>query len=253
MHNYNTPEKPLIGSWLMMEHISIAEIMARAGFDWLCVDIEHTAIDFYGLQTMLLAIQANNIKAFVRVSSNDPVVIKRAMDAGADGIIIPMVNSYAEALLAIDNCRYPGKGKRGVGLARAQNYGLDQGFESYRDNVADNIPIIVQIEHYNAVNDLDRILELEDIAGSFIGPYDLSGSLGKPGMFEAEEVLSVLKKYDEITKRFPNKLKGVHVIQPDANLVNQKIEQGYNFIAFSIDTLFLGNKCREELKRIKTV
>jgi len=239
-----------IGSWITMNHLSIAEIMAKAGFDWLCIDLEHTVMDLYALQTMISTVQAHGVKAYVRVSLNESVVIKRSLDAGADGIIVPLVNSAEEARKAVSYARYPTKGTRGVGLSRAQNYGLDNGFEDYRDEVADNIPVIVQIEHHRAIEELEEILAIEEIAGTFIGPYDLSGSVAKPGQFDDPEVLKLLQKYDKITAKHPEKLKGFHVIPPDGGLVNDKISNGYNFIAFSIDTLFLGTKCREQLKNI---
>jgi len=240
-----------IGSWITLNHLSIVEIMAKADFDWLCIDLEHSVIDFYALQTMIATVQAHGIKAYVRVSYNESVVIKRSLDAGADGLIIPRVNSAQDARDAISYARYPNKGARGVGLARAQNYGLDNGFEHYRDHVADNIPVIVQIEHHRAIEELDEILAIDDLAGTFIGPYDMSGSVGKPGKFNDPEIVQLLKRYDDITAMYPGKLKGYHVIKPDASLVSEKIDLGYNFIAFSIDTLFLGYKCREELEKVK--
>ena len=109
-----------IGSWITLGHISIVEIMADAGFDWLCIDIEHSVIDFYEVQLLILAIQSKNIKAYVRVGENNKGIIKRVLDAGADGIIVPMINSKADAIKAIEAVKYPPLGKRGVGLARAQ-------------------------------------------------------------------------------------------------------------------------------------
>ena len=168
-----------IGSWITLAHISIVEVMADAGFDWLCIDIEHSIIDYNDVQLLILAIQSKNIKAFVRVGSNDKLIIKRVLDAGADGIIVPMINTKSEAIKAIEAVKYPPIGKRGVGLARAQKYGF--GFDEYKDHIANEIKLIVQIEHVDAINNLEEILSLEHIDGSFIGPYDLSGSVGKPG------------------------------------------------------------------------
>jgi len=130
-------KKASIGSWITLNHFSIAEIMADAGFDWLCVDMEHSVTDYAEAQQIISAIQAKGLKAFVRVGENNTRIIKRVLDAGAEGIIVPMVNSKEEALKAIDAVKYPPKGKRGVGLARAQKYGF--GFEEYKDNYADDI------------------------------------------------------------------------------------------------------------------
>ena len=120
---------PIIGSWITLNNPSVAEILADAGFDWLCIDMEHSVTDYFEAQQLILAIQSKGIKAFVRVGENNMRIIKRVLDAGADGIIVPSVNSAAEAQKAVDSVKYPPFGKRGVGLARAQSYGF--GFESY--------------------------------------------------------------------------------------------------------------------------
>lgn len=240
-------KKIYLGSWITLNHFSIAEIMADAGFDWLCVDMEHSVIDYFEAQQIIATIQAKGLEAYVRVGENNVRIIKRVLDAGADGIIVPMVNTKEEAVKAIDAVKYPPVGKRGVGLARAQKYGF--GFEDYKNNKADNIKLIVQIEHIEAVRNLEEILSLEGIDGTFIGPYDLSGSMGKPGKYEDDDVKEVLNCYENIVKKY-DKLIGFHVIQPDYRLVLEKIEKGYNFIAFSLDTVFLGTITREQAGKV---
>ena len=241
-------KKVIIGSWVTLNNPSIAEIMADAGFDWLCIDMEHSVTDYAEAQQLIMAIQGKGIKAFVRVGENNARIIKRVLDAGADGIIVPSVSSKEEAIKAVNAVKYPPMGTRGVGLARAQSYGFD--FENYRDNKTKDIKLIVQIEHINAVKELESIIKVDGIDGTFIGPYDLSGSMGKPGQYADEDVKKVLKEYETIAKRY-NKLIGYHVIKPDFNLVDDKIKEGYNFIAFSLDTLFLGTKVREQMSQIK--
>ena len=118
-----------LGSWVTIPHQSIVEVLASAGFEWLVLDLEHSAIDFQKTQEMMAHIQGQGMQGLVRVSSNDPVVIKRSMDIGADGIIVPMVLNQEEAQKAVDAVRYPPLGNRGVGLSRAQHYGT--GFETY--------------------------------------------------------------------------------------------------------------------------
>jgi 2-keto-3-deoxy-L-rhamnonate aldolase RhmA len=243
--------KTLLGSWITLNHPSIAEIMSDAGFDWLCVDMEHSVTDYSEAQQIILAIQSKGLKAYVRVGENNTRIIKRVLDAGADGIIVPSVNSAAEAQKAVDSVKYPPFGKRGVGLARAQSYGF--GFEAYRDNASKEIKLIVQIEHINAINELDAILQTKGVDGTFIGPYDLSGSMGKPGNWDDPEVKKALLKYEETVKKY-DKWVGFHVIQPDYNLVNEKIKKGYNFIAFSLDVLFLGTLVRNQVTKLtKTI
>ena len=150
--------KVKIGSWITLNNPSIAEIMADAGFDWLCVDMEHSVIDYFEAQQLIMAIQSKGIKAYVRVGENNTRIIKRVLDAGADGIIIPSVNSAQEARKAVDSFKYPPMGKRGVGLSRAQGYGFN--FENYRDHKTKELKLILQIEHINAIKELDSIIQI---------------------------------------------------------------------------------------------
>jgi len=237
-----------IGSWITLNNPSIAEIMADSGFDWLCVDLEHTIIDYAEAQQLIIAIQSKGLKAYVRVGENNARIIKRVLDAGADGIIVPSVNSAAEAQKAVDAVKYPPHGKRGVGLARAQNYGF--GFEHYRDVKTKDIKLIVQIEHINAIQELDSIIQTDGIDGTFIGPYDLSGSLGKPGQWDEPEVKEALRVYEETAMKY-KKWVGFHVVPPDYKLVEDKIAKGYNFIAFGFDAMFLGTMVRNQLDMLK--
>ncbi len=237
-----------LGSWVTLNHPSIVEIMADAGFDWLCVDMEHSVTDYFEAQQMIAMIQAKGLKAFVRVGENNTRIIKRVLDAGADGIIVPMVNSQAEAQKAVEAVYYPPFGKRGVGLARAQSYGF--GFEDYKNGKAKEITLIVQIEHINAIKELDKIIQTEGVHGTFIGPYDLSGSMGKPGRYDDDDVKVALAEYEKIAKKY-DKLIGFHVIQPNFELVLEKVQKGYNFVAFSLDTLFLGTVARNQVKALK--
>jgi 2-dehydro-3-deoxyglucarate aldolase len=237
-----------VGSWITIGHPNVVEIMGTAGFEWLCIDMEHTSIDLTMAQMLISTIQANNMKAFVRVSKNEEVIIKKVMDAGADGVIVPMVKSKEDAKKAVDYVKYPPQGKRGVGLYRAQNYGL--GFESYKKWVEEEAIIIAQIEHIDAVENIDEILQVEGIDGTIVGPYDLSGSMGFPGEFEREDVKLALEKVKNACKKH-NKPLGFHVISSDAEKLDEKIKEGYTFLAFSLDFFFLGDKAREEMVKIE--
>jgi|TARA_Y100000310_G_C20657052_1_gene802513 2-dehydro-3-deoxyglucarate aldolase len=237
-----------IGSWITLGHFSIAEIMADAGFDWLCIDMEHSVIDYYEAEQLIATIEAKGCTPYVRVGANEPQFIKRVLDAGAKGIIIPMVNSGKDARKAVNAVKYPPVGRRGVGLARAQGYGFD--FEDYSKTVNSETKVIAQIEHVDAINNLEEILLVDGIDGTIIGPYDLSGSLGKPGKYDDLDVKDVLSNYEKISKKVGVTM-GYHVIKPDYSLVLEKINTGYEFIAFSLDTIFLGTTCREQVRMIK--
>ena len=237
-----------IGSWITLNNPAIAEILADAGFDWLCVDLEHSVIDYFEAKQLIMAIQSKGVKAFVRVGENNTRIIKRILDAGADGIIVPSVNSLQEAKAAVEAFKYPPKGKRGVGLSRAQGYGFS--FENYRDFIAKELTLILQIEHINAIDELEDIVRLDGVDGTFIGPYDLSGSIGKPGEWNDPRVKEALDKYERIALA-SKKYVGYHVIEPDYQLVQEKMKKGYNFIAFSLDTLFLGTLVRNQMQSLK--
>lgn len=241
--------KVTIGSWLTLGNEYIAETMAGLGFDWLTVDMEHSAIDLPQAQRLIQTVALTGCAALVRVGENDPCVIKRVMDAGAHGVIVPMVNSKEDALKAVKAVKYPPVGTRGVGLARAQNYGL--AFDEYKKKVNTDSVVIVQIEHIDAINHLEEILNVKGVDASIIGPYDLSASLGHPGEFERKEVKDTVARYLKVCARL-GKPAGFHVIPPDAREMVKKIKQGFHLVAFSLDALFLGTKCRDEMKAVKT-
>ncbi|MBA7542988.1 4-hydroxy-2-oxovalerate aldolase [subsurface metagenome] len=236
-----------IGSWIQIGSPVVAEIMAQAGFDWLVVDMEHSAISIGDAQSLIQIIDLAGCVPLVRLSSNDPVLIKRVMDAGSHGIIVPNVNSVDDAVAAVEAIRYPPDGKRGVGLWRAQGYGFD--FERYKNWQKENSIVIVQIEHIDGVNDLEAILSTERVDGFIIGPYDLSASLGIPGEFEHADFKNAIEKVNRVSKEI-NTLMGTHVVMPDVAAVKEKIKEGYRFIAFGIDTVFLGQSCRNGLEKI---
>lgn len=237
-----------IGSWITIGHPSIPEILSNAGFEWLTIDMEHNSIDKSMMQNLISVIQSKNIAALVRVDKNEEVSIKHALDAGADGIIIPMVNNKDDAMKAIEYSKYPPIGKRGVGLSRAQNYGYD--FEDYKKWQKENLVIIAQIEHINGVNNLREIIGVDGIDAVIVGPYDLSGSLGYPGDFTKLELQTALNNVKNICKESCFSL-GFHVVDPDPELVKLKIKEGYNFIAFSTDFYFIGDTARKMMELVK--
>jgi 2-dehydro-3-deoxyglucarate aldolase len=134
-----------IGSWLSIPSPVVAEIMAQAGFQWLVVDMEHSVIDLESMQAMFLALELNKCIPLVRLSGKDPNQAKRVLDAGAYGIIAPMVNTVEEAERMVHSVKYPPWGKRGVGLARAQGYGMK--FDDYMGHFNKHSIVTLQIEH----------------------------------------------------------------------------------------------------------
>jgi 2-keto-3-deoxy-L-rhamnonate aldolase RhmA len=236
-----------IGSWLTMSDPAVAEIMARAGYDWLVVDLEHSALSISQAVALIRVIDLCGCVPLVRMSSNDATQIKRVMDGGARGVIVPMVNSAQEAKQVVDAVKYPPFGRRGVGLARAQGYGTT--FAKYRDWQEEGSIVIVQVEHILAVENLEAILSVQGVDGFIVGPYDLSASLGTPGDFSNPRMTQALGKIGAFAK---SHVAGAHVVQPNPDEVKQKIVEGYGFIAYSVDFLLLGENARTGLNQIKS-
>lgn len=256
MHNFRDLKARLksgevtIGSWITIGHTAIAEIMAKAGFDWLTVDMEHSAITLDIAQDIIRVIELAGVTPLVRVGENDPCLIKRVMDAGAHGVIVPMVNNKEDAVRAVKAVKYPPLGTRGVGLARAQRYGID--FEKYKDWVKHSSIVIVQIEHIEAVRNLKEILSVDGVDAFIVGPYDLSGSLGKPGEFKDAKVIGALEEIIAVSKKV-KAVPGFHVVTPDCKQLKEKIRQGYRFLAYGFDALFLIDRINKDLSVIKTI
>lgn len=238
-----------VGSWIMIPTPISVEIMALAGFEWLVIDIEHTSIDLQTCESLIQTIQSKDIKALVRVSKNEEVIIKRVLDMGADGIIVPMVCSKEDALKAVEYAKYPPVGKRGVGLYRASAYGTK--FEEYKKWVNDELIIIAQIEHIEAVKNIDDILQVDGIDGTIIGPYDLSGSMGYPGEFERVDVKQAVEKVLEACKKH-NIPSGFHVVDTNPQKTKEKIEQGCTFLAYGIDYFFMRDAAINGMEELKT-
>ncbi|CAE6493291.1 2-dehydro-3-deoxyglucarate aldolase [Nitrosomonas nitrosa] len=238
-----------VGSWITLGHPAIAEIMASAGFDWLVLDMEHSVLELSEAQTIIQVLDGLDCPAIVRLTSNHPDQIKRVMDAGATGVMVPMIKSAADAQAAVEAVYYPPEGKRGVGLARAQGYGAR--FQEYRQWLKENAVIIVMIEHIDAVQQIDAILSVSDIDAYIIGPYDLSGSMGRPGELDHPEVQIAIEKVLEAGRRL-NKPGGIHVIEPDPAALRKRIGAGFNFLGYSLDIRILDTLCRQHMKIIRS-
>jgi 2-dehydro-3-deoxyglucarate aldolase len=232
-----------IGSWLSFGFPPLCEIMAAAGFDWLVVDMEHTAIGVAEAHQLIQVISLAGVVPLVRVPVNDPVPVKQVLDAGSHGVLVPQVNDLAAAKRAARSVYYPPRGERGAGLARAQRYGL--GFGAYRDWAEKESILIVQIEHVRAVEHLEAMLALEEVDGFIVGPYDLSASAGAPGDWEHPDVAAALSEISRIV-RSGTKPGGFHVVHSDHGELQRRIDEGYTFIAYGDDMVFIAEKVRDE-------
>jgi 2-dehydro-3-deoxyglucarate aldolase len=228
-----------IGSWMQIPHASIAEIMGQSGYDWVAVDMEHGTIGAHQLPDLFRALELGETLPLVRLAHGLPKDCKQALDAGAGGVIVPMVESADQLLAVRDACRWPPSGTRGVGFSRANLFGKH--FEVYREEA--QAPLLVaMIEHFRAVEDLEKILEVEGLDAILIGPYDLSASMGIVGQFDHPDFQRIMTRIREssTSKAIAS---GVHVVQPSQQELQQRIDEGYRFLAYSIDSVFLNASC----------
>jgi 2-dehydro-3-deoxyglucarate aldolase len=241
-----------IGSWITLGNTSVAEIMANAGYDWLVVDLEHTTISVEQAGELIRTIELSGISSLVRLTNNDESQIKRMLDAGARGIVVPMVKSASDAKYAVAATRYPPLGNRGVGLARAQCYGSSfKEYFSWQADTNDGPIVVVQIEHIDAVNNLKDILSVKGVDAFIIGPYDLSCSMGIPGEFDNPQFTDVMKNIIETGDKL-GAVSGIHVVEPDIEKLNNAINEGYKFIAYSVDIRMLDVTARAGIDKKRT-
>jgi len=234
-----------LGTWIQIGHPACAEILARAGFDWVCVDLEHGGIDLETMTNLFRTLDGFDCVPVARLPLNDPIWIHRTLDAGARGLIIPMVKTAAEADAAVRHAKYPPRGVRGFGYSRANLHGVD--FDEYIATANDEIAMIMQIEHKDAIGNLDAILEVDGVDGLFIGPLDLSGSMGLTGQMTHPDVVAALETYRDACRRHQTTA-GMHVVRPTGDNVRDAIDQGYTLIALGVDTVFLNAGAADALK-----
>jgi len=238
-----------VGSWLAIASDTTVEIMAHAGFDWLVIDMEHAPIGIAEAARMIRIIDLAALPALCRLPGNDPVMIKHVLDAGASGIIVPMVESGEEALRAVAASYYPPAGARGVGLARAQSYG--SGFETYRDNMKESILVIAMIESLNGMENVDEIAVTPGIDGLLIGPYDLSASLGIIGQLDHPKMNASLQNIIGAARR-AGIWCGLHVVHPNAEAISSAFAEGFTFLAVGVDMIFLDQAAKTAVQESST-
>lgn len=231
-----------MGTWITLGHPAVAEIMAKSGFDWVTIDLEHSVIDLFDAENLIRTIDLSGSIPLVRLPSNDNVMIKRMLDAGCGGIIIPQINTADDLRLAIESAHYPIKGTRGAGLARAQGYG--DNFNKYKQFVDAGVFIVAQIEHIDAVKNLNSILEVDGLDAIIIGPYDLSASMGKAGDLDNADVQSAARTIlREASER--NISCGIHIIEPNIEELATRKKQGFTFVAYSLDIRMIDSLSRQ--------
>ena len=229
-----------LGSWMQIPHPSVAEIMGQAGYDWVAVDMEHGAISAQQLPDLFRALELGNTLPMARISHGHPKDCKQALDAGAGGIIVPMIECAQQLVEVRHACRWPPAGTRGVGFSRANLFG--QNFEIYREEAQAPL-LIAMIENCRAVTELESILDVEGLDAILIGPYDLSASLDITSQFDHPMFCATMNTIRSLSIA-KNVAVGVHVVTPSPEQLSQKLSEGYRFLAYSIDAVMLNHVAR---------
>lgn len=239
-----------IGSWINTASPIAAELMATTGFDFLTVDVEHSAVDLPQTQCLFQAIRSGNRECapLVRLAGNVYADTKRFLDAGAAGVIAPFINTAEQASDLVRAVKYPPMGMRGVGFCRDNDYGLNLQETVSRAN--DQTFVCVQIEHADAVSNIDSILGVEGIDAAMIGPYDLSASMGLTAQFDHPEVVQATENILRACQRH-GVVPGIHVVQPNPGEAIKRYQEGYRFIAYSLDITMLLQACVQGLREIR--
>ncbi|GAB5407003.1 MAG: 4-hydroxy-2-oxoheptanedioate aldolase [Aureliella sp.] len=235
----------LLGTMITLPSAASAEVLAACGFDWLMIDCEHGPLEIRDVAAILQAV-GNRVACVVRVPVGDEVSIKRVLDLGADGIIVPQVNTAAQAKDVVRYSRYPPVGERGVGIARAHGYG--QQFAEYLQSANDSVAVIVQAEHIESVNNIDAIVAVDGIDAVYLGPYDLSASLGKMGEIDDPAVVAAI---DRVTSVCSQAAMPLGYFGVTAAAVQPYIKRGYSLITIGLDTMLLADAAKRTLSELR--
>jgi 2-keto-3-deoxy-L-rhamnonate aldolase RhmA len=230
-----------LGTWLQINNATAAEVLANTGYDWISIDIEHTDIDIVSLTNLLRGMYGRGVAPIARVTTNDTIEIRRALDVGAQGVLVPFISTAEQAQKAVLAAKYPPWGVRGYSFSRANDWGVN--FAADVQTANDETAVIVMIESREGVENIDGILAVEGIDAAFIGPYDLSGSYGIPGQTQAPVVRDACRRVIEACEA-ADKSVGLLLVRPTPDAIRQVIEDGYTLICMGLDTVFIDEGAR---------
>lgn len=236
-----TTTTPLLGIWNGIPNTSAAEIIASSGFDWILIDGEHAPFDLSNMLLQLQALARYDIPVFVRIPKTDVALIKQILDIGVQNLLVPMVESAAEAELIYKATQYPPKGIRGIGsgLARAAQWGK---IGDYLFQAGPEITSLVQIESVPGVENIDAILEVDGLDGIFVGPSDLAASMGYLGQPHHPEVTRVATEVIQKARK-AGKVAGVMALEKQ--YAHAFAAVGANMIAVAVDTMLFSKACSD--------
>jgi 2-dehydro-3-deoxyglucarate aldolase len=238
-------KEPLLGTLLTLPSPDLAEVLALTELDWLFVDLEHSTMDAGAAQAILQAV-AGRMDCLLRVPLNDEVWIKKALDTGATGIIVPQVNTVAEAERVVRFSRYPPLGARSVGLARAQAYGAD--LQGYLSRANAEVVVVIQAEHILAVQNIEALVAVEGIDAILVGPYDLSNSMGLVGQVEHPDVQAAIEHIRQVCQRRGLPL---GIFTASTERAAELIAQSYSLLAISTDALLVSQSVKEIIQKLR--
>lgn len=233
-----------LSCWLHLASPIAAEIISLVGYDGAVIDLEHGPIDYLGATTLMQAMSGSLISPVIRVPANDEVAIKRALDTGPEGIMIPSVDNLAAARAAVAACLYPPQGRRGAAhiLNRASSYGLES--QRYLADQASELLIICQIESMEAIDNIQAIADIAEIDMLFIGPVDLSGSAGGLADFANPKFTQARLRAESLIQQHGKLLGGIPI---PGDSPRAMFARGYNFVVATSDVLLLRNAAQLNL------
>ena len=226
----------IFAAWSSLAHPSITEMFCKAPFDFVVADLEHTTISQEECQRIIAAAQAEEALCLPRIASHNMEMIKRVLDSGADGIIVPMIETEEQAERIVEFAKYPPLGKRSYGVSRAHGYGFD--FDQNTKTWNSSSTILVQIESIKGVENIESILSCKEIDGVMVGPYDLSGSLNIPGQLDHPLVKKAEKKIIDACGKY-HKPCGTHIVEANRKNTISAFSTGYTFAVLSSDIFVL--------------
>lgn len=235
----------LFGALQTLGSSEVAELFALVGFDWVWIDLEHTPLTWERVLPIVQAI-GGRAGTIVRVPWNDPVHIKRALDIGCDGVLVPQVKTAEEARLAVAAAKYPPRGIRSVGIARAQQYGLT--LQDCVTSANDRVTVMLQIEHIDAVPHINDILSVDGVDAVIVGPYDLSASMGFPGQFTHPDVAAVIAR---LATACNERQMPWGAFAPNVESAKAQLARGASLIALATDTMYLWRGAQAALTDLK--
>jgi 2-dehydro-3-deoxyglucarate aldolase len=223
-------------AWTSIGHPSITEIFAASGVDFIGIDIEHSTISLADSQRIIAAAHGAGVACLPRIASHNGEHMKRLCDAGADGLIVPMVSTPAEVQHIVNWSKYPPLGKRSYGVASAQGYGFE--FERYAKTWNDVSTLVIQIESIAGVEAVDELIAHPAVDAAMIGPYDLSGSLGIPGQLDDPRVTEACARVVDACRK-QGRACGTHLVDPTEDQVAAAFAAGYTFVVLASDVFIL--------------